>query len=135
MRYRARFVVADFDEITTDFGAVVNRLNRHFGTAYGEFEHNPENVERCLALMKQRSKLPRLLLSFESGTATLDEALSALANLPESSVDAPDAWVPSAARTQAKTTIQERWADPRLDGARLRATSAYERFLQPAVAN
>jgi len=44
---RDAFVLATFAEVVGDFGAVVRRLNRRFGTSFVEFEHTPENVQRC----------------------------------------------------------------------------------------
>jgi hypothetical protein len=130
LRYQRHFVVADFDEITTDFGAVTRRFNARFGTSYGEFEHTAENAERCLALMKERSKLPPRLLAFESGTATLAEALESLQRYRRNGAEQPDAWVPSAKRSRDKQELQKLWADPRLDRARRRALDAYAQFSQ-----
>lgn len=129
-RYRPSFVVADFQEITTDFGGVIRRMNERFRTSYREFDHTSENVRRCLDLMKERPKLPRVLLQFESGTATLDEALAALADSEASSADAPDAWVPSPERRKSKDALREQWMDPRLRPARERAYAVYEEFLR-----
>jgi DNA helicase IV len=54
--YRSCFVLADFDEVTTDFGAVIGRINRRFGTAFNLFEHTPENVEKVLQIVKEMDK-------------------------------------------------------------------------------
>ncbi len=40
-------VVASFRDVTQDFGSVIRRVNRKFGTDYQEFQHTPENVKRC----------------------------------------------------------------------------------------
>jgi len=42
-----RVVVADFQEVTGDFGGVIRRLNSRFGTAFAEFQHTDENVAAC----------------------------------------------------------------------------------------
>ncbi|HEX6961976.1 MAG TPA: hypothetical protein VF175_08930 [Lacipirellula sp.] len=42
-----RFVLAEFHEVIKDFGAVIRRLNRRFGTTFVEFEHTEENVAAC----------------------------------------------------------------------------------------
>jgi hypothetical protein len=130
---RSHFVVADFNEITTDFGAVIRRVNRKFGTSYREFESSPENVERCLALMRERSKLPRLLLAFESGTATLADALAALPPTAAGVREEAEAWVPTERRRQDKAALREQWSDRRLQTARQRATAVYEQFSPLAV--
>jgi hypothetical protein len=44
LRYRGRFVVGSFREVTTDFGEVIAHVNEAFGTAFHEFEHTDENV-------------------------------------------------------------------------------------------
>jgi hypothetical protein len=51
--YRYRIVVGSFDEVTTDFGAVIRRLNHRFGTEFSEFEHTPENVRTCFAAIER----------------------------------------------------------------------------------
>ena len=45
---RDRFVVGAFTEVTTDFGAVMERINSRFGTSFVPFEHNEVNVRACL---------------------------------------------------------------------------------------
>jgi hypothetical protein len=51
--YRERFVVASFEETTTDFGAVIRRLNARFGTSFQEFQHTDENLALCFALIER----------------------------------------------------------------------------------
>jgi hypothetical protein len=51
--YRHRVVTADFREVTTDFGAVIARVNRAFGTTFAEFEHTKVNVERCFSIIER----------------------------------------------------------------------------------
>jgi hypothetical protein len=49
------FVVGDFDEVTTDFGIVVDRLNKAFRTNLARFEHTEENVAAVFELMDERN--------------------------------------------------------------------------------
>jgi hypothetical protein len=42
--YRDRIVAGLFSDVTTDFGAVIARVNAAFGTNFAEFEHTEENV-------------------------------------------------------------------------------------------
>lgn len=42
-------VVGTFEQITTDFGSVMERLNTRFGTSFTPFQQTPENVERVFA--------------------------------------------------------------------------------------
>jgi hypothetical protein len=48
---RRRFVTGAFPEVTSDFGAVIRRLNERAGTAFQEFDHTPENVRECFRQM------------------------------------------------------------------------------------
>jgi hypothetical protein len=47
LRGKERFVVGRFDEVTTDLGRVIRRVNERFGTSFREFEHTDENVRAC----------------------------------------------------------------------------------------
>lgn len=42
-------VIGTFEQITTDFGMVVDALNARFGTRFARFEQKPENVDRVFA--------------------------------------------------------------------------------------
>jgi hypothetical protein len=46
---RGSFVVGRFEEVVTDLGMVIRRVNAVFGTSFAEFEPSPENVEEALA--------------------------------------------------------------------------------------
>ena len=48
-------VVATFEDVTTDFGSVIDRLNERFGTSFIRFDHSRENVERCFDRIEQRN--------------------------------------------------------------------------------
>ena len=49
--HRGRFAVGPFSEVTTDFGAVIRRVNEQFGTAFAEFRQTEENVRECFRQM------------------------------------------------------------------------------------
>jgi hypothetical protein len=49
---RDRVVVATYEEVTTDLGAVIARLNSKFGTHFRMFSHTTVNVERAFAFMR-----------------------------------------------------------------------------------
>ncbi len=51
--YRDGFVVARFEEVSTDFGASIARLNARFGTSFQEFDHTDDNVARCFEIIEQ----------------------------------------------------------------------------------
>ena len=43
--YRRQLALALFEELTSDFGSVIRRTNRRFGTAFVPFEHSPANEQ------------------------------------------------------------------------------------------
>lgn len=54
--YRGSFVVADFDEVTSDYGSTIERVNWQFGTSFMKFEHTDENVQRCYQLIEEMDR-------------------------------------------------------------------------------
>ena len=67
-------VVADFEEITTDFGVVIDRLNAKFSTAFDRFEHDPEHVATVFEIIEDRPTAPwsETLGHFEDGRIGLE---------------------------------------------------------------
>jgi hypothetical protein len=53
--YREGFVIAEFGDVSNDFGAIIKRLNSRFGTSFREFEHTPDNVARCFEIIERHS--------------------------------------------------------------------------------
>jgi hypothetical protein len=53
---RESFVVADFTQVTTDFGGVTERLNERFGTAFTPFSHDDEHVAACFRRIDEHSR-------------------------------------------------------------------------------
>jgi hypothetical protein len=51
LAHRGGFVVGSFPEVTSDFGAVIRRVNDRFGTAFALFEHTDDNVRACFEAM------------------------------------------------------------------------------------
>ncbi len=47
VKHLSRFVCARFEEVVTDFGAVIRRVNERYGTSFQEFEHSADNVKKC----------------------------------------------------------------------------------------
>jgi hypothetical protein len=129
--YRSAFLIADFADVTQDFGAVVRQMNLKFGTAYGLFEGTPAQVAECTRMIGLRPTLSPVLLGFESGEVTLEAARAYLAG---TSVDAPTEalWAPSAARNAAKAALGSMWSNPALSEARLAAEDAYAAFTIPS---
>lgn len=51
--YRQHFLVASFEEVTTDFGKVIERINRRFNTNFARFCHTRENVRQVFATIER----------------------------------------------------------------------------------
>ena len=129
---RDAFVVADFDEVTHDFGSVVRRMNARYGTSYGVFDGSAEQLSWCRRLVGERDTLSPVLLGFESGEVTLDEVRAhVLAQPPAPAGDMT--WMPSADRDRAKDLLDARWSEPRLAAARSRAEHIYHWFTHEDV--
>jgi hypothetical protein len=127
MAYRDAFVIADFREVTDDFGSVVRRLNKKFGTRFGVFHGTRTEMALCTELIEQRPTLSPYLLGFESGEVTLAEARAHLVAVPNSSGDR--VWIPSASRDREKAALGMLWSSPRLASARRRAEDSYHAFI------
>jgi hypothetical protein len=56
LAYQDRFVVATFDEVMSDFGAVTRKVNDRFGTGFDVFEHSEENVRTCLDMIEEENR-------------------------------------------------------------------------------
>jgi hypothetical protein len=126
--YRDRLVVADFEEVTKDFGAVIRRINIRFGTSLSEFEASEPNVRHCFELIKLRSTLSPVLLGFESGTVTADALRPELAAIARSRGPTPEAWIPSRDREGSKAALRAQWVRPNLARLRERTQRVYEEF-------
>jgi hypothetical protein len=126
--FRSSFTVADFDEVTSDFGGVTRRLNHRFGTSYVEFEHTDANVRDCMDLIRHRPTLSSVLLGFESGTVALAEARDEVRRLEGTSAGAADTWVPSEGRRREKELLRDRLHAPGLRRRMHRAQAAYDAF-------
>src|SRR5919109_1963117 len=79
--YRSRLVIATFEQVTTDFGEVINAINARFGTGFSLFEHTQDNVRRCFELIEHRSRggvLREILGDFQSGLVGIRDVFDAL---------------------------------------------------------
>jgi hypothetical protein len=54
--YSGAYVLGTFEEVTGDFGRVIERINGRFGTAFSPFRHSERNVEAVLARVEKNSK-------------------------------------------------------------------------------
>lgn len=130
------FVVGEFEEVTHDFGSVIERLNERSGTHFAPFDPTEENVRRCFELIRERPTTDpawrALVLGFESGTVTLDELRAGRPQTREETTAAQDTWIPSQDRNEVKASLRERWNAPELALLRDRASATYHRFLRLA---
>jgi hypothetical protein len=54
-RYREHFVVADFNQVISDFGVVIDDINARFGTHFVRFQHTRPNVERIFEQLDRKA--------------------------------------------------------------------------------
>jgi hypothetical protein len=126
-----RFVVADFDQITKDFGSVVRRLNQKFGTQFGEFEHTEANVGRCFELIEERWRRLPALEDFQSGFIDLGALQLVLEvarrEVPRRGVREMAVARPSERRETTKARLRDAFWAGDVAPLRGRAFLAYER--------
>lgn len=51
------FVVGTFQDVVTDLGEVIRRVNRRFGTGFAAFEHDENNLKRVFELIDRMDRL------------------------------------------------------------------------------
>lgn len=128
-------VVGRFEEVTSDMGAVIDRVNARYGTAFDRFEHTPENVEACYALIDERSRQAdggAAINAYMSGVisaAELDVRRAAGAGTSLSATPEMRVARPSAARAAARDRVREAYLAPHLADARARAERVYRDFV------
>jgi hypothetical protein len=125
-----RFVVADFAQVTKDFGMVVRRLNQKFGTSFREFEHTEANLKQCFELIDERWRRTAALEEFQSGFIGLGELRGVLDPIrretPQRGVREMAVARPSERREARKAELHTEFWAAGLAPLRARAFSAYE---------
>ena len=101
-----RVVVASFEQVTSDFGSTVRRLNDVYRTSFTEFAHTEANVRRCFELIEERNRQRFGGEPLERGVAR-----------------------PSPVRQQAKDDLRGRALAPRVERLRSEARELYESLL------
>lgn len=66
--YRDKFVVGRFEEVTTDFGQVIKRVNAHFGTNFKTFDHTDKNLQKVFQIVDEMDKQDTGLLEIKEET-------------------------------------------------------------------
>jgi hypothetical protein len=110
VRYLDRVVVAPFDRVTTDFGAVIQQVNGRFGTTFAPFEHTEESVAAVWA-------------SIDSDYRTRVGAGSEFDRIVAR---------PSEGRERLREEATAKYRDAELTEARARLRSVWERFMRAA---
>lgn len=101
--YRDGFVLGLFEEVTTDYGSVIERINDRFGTRFVPFDHTEENVERVFASIEESHRARR-------HDRVVEEQIAR----------------PSAARAGLKAELEEELRSPELEPLVSRAKTAYK---------
>ena len=57
--YREHFVLGTFEEVTRDYGPVIERVNERFGTSFGVFGHGEQNVEKVFSRIEESHRARR----------------------------------------------------------------------------
>jgi hypothetical protein len=129
-------VVATFEEVTTDLGGVIRRVNDRFGARFRPFEHTGAHVEEVFTLIDERAQgapWQPFLNRFVSGLLSLDEYRAATERFRGSAVaiTVPELRIqrPTAGREAAKDVIRDRYLDPSLASLRASAELAYRAVL------
>jgi len=103
--YAEGMVVALFDQVTGDFGRVIERLNARFGTRYQAFTNDPADVEKAMKLVEDLERRDAGGVVSESSVAR-----------------------PSALRDEDKPRLRSALESPALAPLLARANALYERF-------
>lgn len=56
LSYRKGYVLATFEEVTRDFGQVIQRINARFGTNFKVFKHTDENIKKVFQIVEEMDK-------------------------------------------------------------------------------
>jgi hypothetical protein len=108
-RIRERVVVAPFDTVVSDFGAVIDSVNRRFGTSLARYEPTPKNERAAFALVEEMNRL-------ECGGEVVESHVGR----------------PSAHRQSGKDLVREALQAPRTRRLLAEADQLYERFVGSA---
>jgi len=56
MPYKNQYIVATFDEIISNYGNAIKRINQFFGCSFKTFVHTKENIKKCFEVVEQMDK-------------------------------------------------------------------------------
>lgn len=101
------YVLGPFEEVVSDYGAVLERVNRHFGTEFRTFDHTEENVKEVFDIIESSHRAKR--------DRVVEEKISR----------------PSAAKEERKTALREKLKAPGVEALAGRAEAVYRRLTSP----
>lgn len=110
--HRREIVVATFDQVTTDMGAVIERVNAQYGTAFDSFHHDDAGEAAVFAHMEAHN-----------------------ARLHGGQVSERDAPRPSPIRAAQQAGVRQRLLVPALAGRRAEAATLYAVLAETAAAD
>ncbi len=109
--YLNRLVVATFDQVTHDLGAVIETVNDRFGTDFTPFDHTEENVRKVWEAI-DRDYRTRV-----GESAEFDRIVAR----------------PSPGREEQRRKVRELYSAPELESDRARLRRIWERFSSAAA--
>lgn len=54
--YRNHYVLGLYNDVVIDFGSIIEKINRKFGTDFEVFVHSESNVQKCFELIEERNR-------------------------------------------------------------------------------
>lgn len=103
--YQNQFVLAPFEAITQDYGKIIRQVNEKFGVNFKEFEHTPENVQRCFEMIDA---------GYTQSFGTLKEAVVSR---------------PAESRKSQQSALKDEFYSDALKPLRIQACSLYETLM------
>lgn len=109
--YRDDFVLGTFEEVTSNYGVVIERINERFGTTFLPFRHDEKKVERVFSRMEK-------IYRRGNDETSLEARISR----------------PSEARERMKHEVLGELEDPRRQRLVYEARTVYQRLVSRRVA-
>ncbi len=107
--YRKSYLLARFESVTRDFGAVTMALNNKFGSSFAEFEHTLENETKCFEIVQRRYEAQL------GGGMPISEAIHSRPSEKK-----------AALRDQRKQTFRREFESARLQSLRVQTERLYQ---------
>ena len=102
------FVIAPFEEVTTDFGKSITRLNQRFGTDFTPFEHSDDTQQEIFEVMEERLRIREEARGVKLGHRR---------NSPHKEKD------------ERRRAFEASFADPALAGLKQQARECYDKLM------